>query len=64
MSQYLHVGVILITVPNLIVIGLMILLFAAAVFVSLPQETANETSAEASAQATIQAPTEQQSAEN
>lgn len=37
MSQYLHVGIILITVPNLIVIGLMVLVFALAVAVSLPQ---------------------------
>ena len=38
MSQYLHFGIILITIPNLIVIGLMILVFAVAVVVSLPHE--------------------------
>ncbi len=41
-SQYIHFGVILITVPNLIMIGMMILVFAAAVFISLPQERANQ----------------------
>lgn len=38
MSQYIHFGVILITIPNLIMIGLMVLVFAAAVAISLPQE--------------------------
>ena len=42
MSQYLHFGVILITIPNLIVIGLMIVVFAAAVALSLPQERADQ----------------------
>ncbi|HEV7127483.1 MAG TPA: hypothetical protein VGN32_08570 [Ktedonobacterales bacterium] len=37
MSQYVHVGIVLITVPNLIVIGLMLVVFALAVAVSLPQ---------------------------
>jgi len=41
-SQYIHFGVILITVPNLIMIGMMILVFAAAVFISLPQEHAHQ----------------------
>lgn len=41
-SQYIHFGVILITVPNLIMIGMMILVFAVAVFISLPQERANQ----------------------
>jgi len=41
-SQYIHFGVILITVPNLIVIGLMILVFAAAVAIALPQESASQ----------------------
>lgn len=40
MSQYIHVGIILITIPNLIVIGLMILVFVVAVAISLPQEGA------------------------
>jgi len=42
LSQYLHFGVILITIPNLIVIGLMIVVFAAAVALSLPQERADQ----------------------
>jgi hypothetical protein len=50
-SQYIHFGVILITVPNLIVIGLMLLVFAAAVVIALPQERAT------------QEPTDQQSSE-
>ncbi|GAC1447472.1 MAG: hypothetical protein PVSMB4_02940 [Ktedonobacterales bacterium] len=37
MSQYIHVGIVLITVPNLIVIGLMLIVFALAVVLSLPQ---------------------------
>ena len=37
MSQYIHVGIVLITVPNLIVIGLMIVVFALAVALALPQ---------------------------
>jgi hypothetical protein len=36
-SQYIHVGIVLITVPNLIVIGLMLIVFALAVALSLPQ---------------------------
>ncbi len=35
--QYVHVGIVLITVPNLIVIVLMVVVFALAVAVSLPQ---------------------------
>jgi hypothetical protein len=35
-AQYFQWGWILITVPNLIVIGLMIVVFLAAVFVQLP----------------------------
>jgi len=42
LSQYVHFGVILITIPNLIVIGLMLLVFAAAVALSLPQERADQ----------------------
>ena len=38
MAQYLHVGIFLITVPNLIVIILMLVIFALAVALSLPQE--------------------------
>jgi hypothetical protein len=40
MAQYIHIGIFLITVPNLIVIGLMLVVFAVAVAVSLPQEPA------------------------
>jgi hypothetical protein len=40
MSQYVQVGIFLITVPNLIVIGLMLLVFAVAVALKLPQEHA------------------------
>ncbi len=36
MSQYVHFWIILITVPNLVVMGVMIALFALAVFVTLP----------------------------
>ncbi len=36
MSSYLHAGILLITIPNLIVIGLMVLVFAIAVTLSLP----------------------------
>ena len=42
MSQYIHFGIILITIPNLIVIGLMILVFALALAISLPQERAEQ----------------------
>ena len=38
MSQYVHVGIVLITVPNLIVIGLMLVVFAVSLFVSLPPD--------------------------
>lgn len=38
MAQYVHAGILLITVPNLIVIGLMIVVFALGVTFSLPQE--------------------------
>jgi len=38
MAQYIHLGIFLITVPNLIVIVLMLVVFAVAVFVPLPQE--------------------------
>jgi hypothetical protein len=37
MSQYVHVGIILITVPNLILIILMLLVFAVAIFLPLPE---------------------------
>jgi hypothetical protein len=36
-SQYLHWGWILITIPNLAVIGLMILVFLLAAIIQLPQ---------------------------
>jgi len=42
LSQYIHFGIILITIPNLIVIGLMILVFALALAISLPQERAEQ----------------------
>jgi|GEM_PF-1710436 flagellar biosynthesis protein FliR len=42
-SQYIHIGIFLITVPNLIVIGLMLLVFAVAVIVKLPQEHSTQT---------------------
>lgn len=38
MAQYIHVGILLITVPNLILIVLMLLVFGVSVAVSLPQE--------------------------
>jgi len=38
MSQYIHFGIFLITIPNLIVIGLMLLVFALAVIINIPQE--------------------------
>jgi hypothetical protein len=37
MAQYIHVGIFLITVPNLVVIILMLVIFALAVALSLPQ---------------------------
>lgn len=37
MSQYIHFSIFLISVPNLIVIGLMVLVFALGVAVTLPQ---------------------------
>lgn len=42
MSEYVHVGMVLITVPNLIVIGVMILAFTVSLFVSLPRERVDE----------------------
>ena len=38
MAQYIHFGIFLITVPNLIIIILMLLVFAVAIAVPLPQE--------------------------
>jgi hypothetical protein len=38
MAQYVHIGIFLITVPNLIVIILMLLVFALAIALPLPQE--------------------------
>ncbi len=38
MSQYIHVGIFLITVPNLIVIALMVVAFVIATAVRLPSE--------------------------
>lgn len=40
MSQYIHVGIFLITVPNLIVIALMVVGFIIAVAVQLPHPPA------------------------
>lgn len=37
MPQYIQLGIVLITVPNLIVIGLMLVVFALAVTLTLPQ---------------------------
>ncbi len=39
MSQYVHVGIVLITVPNLIVIVFMLIVFALGVALSLPRES-------------------------
>lgn len=50
MSQYIHVGIFLITVPNLIVIGLMLVIFAVAVALKLPQEHAQPDSTQADKQ--------------
>jgi hypothetical protein len=36
MSQYVHIGILLISVPNLIVIGLMLVVFGLAVWLKLP----------------------------
>jgi fatty acid desaturase len=55
MAQYVHIGIFLITVPNLIVIVLMLLVFALAVALPLPQwhtETADRTSNQAAEQHT------------
>jgi hypothetical protein len=38
MSQYVHVGILLISVPNLIVIGLMALIFGLALLLKLPHQ--------------------------
>ncbi len=38
MSQYVHIGILLISVPNLIVIGLMLLVFGLALVLKLPHE--------------------------
>jgi hypothetical protein len=35
MAQYIHIGILLISVPNVIVIGLMIVVFALALFFKL-----------------------------
>jgi hypothetical protein len=50
MSQYVQVGIFLITVPNLIVIGLMLVVFAVAVALKLPQEHAEPNAPEADEQ--------------
>ena len=36
MSQYVHIGILLISVPNLVVIGLMLVLFGLALWLKLP----------------------------
>ncbi len=41
MAQYIHIGILLISVPNLIVIGLMLVVFGLALFLKLPQEQDN-----------------------
>jgi hypothetical protein len=41
-AGYLHWGFILISYPNLIVIGIMIVLFIAAVFIPLPHKEEKE----------------------
>ena len=41
MAQYVHIGILLISVPNLIVIGLMLLVFGLALFLKLPHEREN-----------------------
>lgn len=38
MAQYIHIGILLISVPNLIVIGLMLVVFGLAVLLKLPHE--------------------------
>jgi hypothetical protein len=38
MSQYVHIGILLISVPNLIVIGLMLLVFGLALLYKLPHQ--------------------------
>jgi uncharacterized membrane protein YiaA len=38
-SQYIHVGILLISVPNAIVIGLMLVIFGLALFVKLPHQS-------------------------
>jgi hypothetical protein len=38
MSEYIHVGILLISVPNLIVIGLMVLVFGLALLLKLPHQ--------------------------
>ncbi len=42
MSQYVQFSIFLISVPNLIVIGLMVLVFALGVFFSLPHSETKE----------------------
>jgi hypothetical protein len=38
MSEYIHVGILLISVPNLIVIGLMVVIFGLALLFKLPHQ--------------------------
>lgn len=41
MSQYIHVGIVLISVPNLITIGLMLMVFGLALLFKLPHQGEN-----------------------
>ena len=38
MSEYIHIGILLISVPNLIVIGLMVGIFGLALLLKLPHQ--------------------------
>jgi hypothetical protein len=40
-AQYIHIGILLISVPNLIVIGLMLLVFGLALLLKLPHRREN-----------------------
>ena len=50
MAQYVHFGIFLITIPNLIVIVLMLLVFALAIALPLPQQGPTEPANQASNQ--------------
>jgi flagellar biosynthesis protein FliR len=40
-AQYIQIGILLISVPNVIVIGLMVLIFGVALLLKLPSEREN-----------------------